>query len=274
MCRNHFSLGILSVAILGMLIPLVGCEFDPEDVEEEGILDVGQVTHAYQYPYVVETRVGPKSGTGDDAPSFVTCASGYTLTGCDCHSPWFSCDGAYTSGSTCVAFNRNGGAGVYAVAQCMRINGIIAATSDRWSARSGGGDDNPTSVACPTNMTLTGCSCYSPWAACDGAKPSVVGGLETCTAYNDGGSGVYAIARCTDLGATYHSYKTGSKSATGDDAASSISCSSGYSLTGCACYSPWDSCDGARASGVDTCTAYNKNGGNGVYAQAICVSIK
>ena len=38
------------------------------------------------------------------------------------------------------------------------------------------------------------------WGSCDGAAPTKVDGVQTCTAYNrTGGSGVYARAVCTDF---------------------------------------------------------------------------
>ncbi len=60
------------------------------------------------------------------------------------------------------------------------------------------------------------------------------------------------------------------RSGAGDDAPASASCGVNEMLTGCTCYSPWDSCDGARATAVRTCTAYNRNGGAGVFANGIC----
>lgn len=253
------------------LVMLPACDFEQsQTLEEASVAD-----SAYQYPYRVYTALGPKSGINDDDVSAVSCPVEYTLTGCDCYSTSYSCDGAYASSAVCYAFNNGGGSGVYAVAQCLRTDGSIADTQDLASARSGIGDDNPASVSCPLDYALTSCTCYSPWASCDGAYPQTVGGLETCTAFNmAGGNGVYAQARCTALGETSSQYVAGPRSGIGNHAASSASCASGYSLTGCACYSPWASCEGARPSGTDTCTAYNKVGGNGVYARAICVSIE
>merc|ERR1711924_519445 len=65
----------------------------------------------------------------------------------------------------------------------------------------------------------------------------------------------------------------GPKSAKHDDAPSKAHCPSGSKLTGCMCWSPWESCDGAESQG-NTCTAYNSYRGNGVYATARCVKSK
>jgi hypothetical protein len=67
---------------------------------------------------------GSKSGRADDAPSYASCSSGYTLTGCTCYSPWNSCDGAKPdrAKNRCIAFNMSGGAGVYAEATCCKVH--------------------------------------------------------------------------------------------------------------------------------------------------------
>merc|ERR1719393_1066106 len=54
-----------------------------------------------------------------------------------------------------------------------------------------------------------------------------------------------------------------------DDAPTSVVCPVGTILTDCNCYSPWKSCDGAKASG-NKCTAYNGHKGQGVFAYARC----
>jgi len=61
------------------------------------------------------------------------------------------------------------------------------------------------------------------------------------------------------------------KSAKHDDAPTKAACPAGTTLTGCSCYSPWHSCDGAKADS-NTCVAFNKSGGNGVFAHAVCLS--
>ncbi|CAE8674203.1 unnamed protein product [Polarella glacialis] len=207
-----------------------------------------------------------KSGSKDDSPTSASCPSGTVLTGCVCYSPWSACDGAKSSGNTCTAYN-NGGSGVYAQARCASLPGA-SKWSEVLSGKSGSKDDNPTSASCPSGTVLTGCTCYSPWKGCDGAKSSG----NTCTAYNNGGSGVYAQARCGSIpGASKWSEVLSGKSGGKDDNPTSAACPTGTYLTGCTCYSPWNACDGAKASG-NTCTAYN-NGGSGVYAQARCGAI-
>jgi len=77
----------------------------------------------------------------------------------------------------------------------------------------------------------------------------------------------YAELMCVDT--------QGPISGRSDDAPSVASCPSDYTLTGCTCYSPWDSCDGARPNNTNNiCTAYNKNNGAGVFAEATCCLIK
>ncbi|RKZ93177.1 MAG: hypothetical protein DRR19_01925 [Candidatus Parabeggiatoa sp. nov. 1] len=67
---------------------------------------------------------GSKSGRADDAPSYASCPSGYTLTGCTCQSPWNSCDGAKPdrANNRCIAYNKSGGAGVFAEATCCKVH--------------------------------------------------------------------------------------------------------------------------------------------------------
>nr|VFJ44460.1 MAG: hypothetical protein BECKFM1743C_GA0114222_1001113 [Candidatus Kentron sp. FM]VFJ53263.1 MAG: hypothetical protein BECKFM1743A_GA0114220_101127 [Candidatus Kentron sp. FM]VFK10092.1 MAG: hypothetical protein BECKFM1743B_GA0114221_101297 [Candidatus Kentron sp. FM] len=68
----------------------------------------------------------------------------------------------------------------------------------------------------------------------------------------------------------------GDISASSDDSPSYAYCSSEYTLTGCACYNPWDGCgDGAKPDITNNrCVAYNSASGIGVYAQAICCKIE
>jgi len=143
----------------------------------------------------MQNHHGPKSGNWDDAPSKVTCPSGTSLTGCTCYSPYDNCDGAAFVGNTCIAFNSWRGPGVYAQARCGVIPGASGWTQVM-SGRSGRNDDAQAKASCPAGKTLTGCTCYSPWHACDGAQPSG----NTCVAFNKGGgAGVYAYARCASI---------------------------------------------------------------------------
>jgi hypothetical protein len=63
--------------------------------------------------------------------------------------------------------------------------------------RSGKSDDSPSYAVCPDGYTLTGCSCHSPWDACDGAKPDFAN--NQCVAYNNDGKGVSAYAICCKI---------------------------------------------------------------------------
>ena len=65
-------------------------------------------------------------------------------------------------------------------------------------------------------------------------------------------------------------------SATADDSPSYAICPNGYTLTGCTCYSPWNSCDGAYSEITkNQCDAFaNGHSGGSVYASAICCKIQ
>lgn len=208
-----------------------------------------------------------RSGKGDDNETRAVCPTGFILTDCECYSPWYSCDGARPLDSrTCSAFNGSGGEGVYARARCVKITGF-----SNWKhvqgSRSGTSDDAPSYATCPSGYTLTGCSCHSPWKSCDGAKFQG----NSCIAYNKkGGKGVNANAICGKFSKTGSRIVLSGKSGTSDDAPVTATCPSGYSITGCTCHSPWLSCDGAKHVDDNKCTAYNKNGGSGVFASAQC----
>ena len=63
---------------------------------------------------------GSLSGKADDAQSIAQCPANTILVSCSCYSPFDSCgDGAKPYANNCVAFNRLGGAGVYAQALCL-----------------------------------------------------------------------------------------------------------------------------------------------------------
>lgn len=269
MVAKHGGNGVFRARALGASIvswcvcTATGCGSSSDEA-------VDQAVQSLQAPYAEVTEVGPRSAKVDDAVSQAVCPDGYTLTGCDCYSPWGACDGAYAAASVCNAFNRANGSGVYAVAQCTYlINSFVPATRAE-SAKSGTSGSSSTSVACQSGWTLTGCSCYSPWAACDGAR---IEGTGTCRADNkEGGKGVYAEALCLQLGETGQSPVLGALSGTADDAESRATCPADHILTGCTCFSASASCDGAYADGLE-CVAFNRAGGVGVRAQAMCVQI-
>ncbi len=92
-----------------------------------------------------------------------------------------------------------------------------------------------------------------------------------------GSGATRAIEVAVAAGALSCESKEGAESAAADDSPSVASCSVGYSLTGCSCYSTWiQYCDGAKPNiAANSCTAYKSNAGgaNGVYAEAICCKI-
>lgn len=257
-----------SSIFLWVLCTATGCGSESDEPVDEAV-------RSLQAPYDEATQVGPRSARSDDAISEAVCPTGYTMTGCDCYSPWRACDGAYGESGVCRAFNKASGSGVYAVAQCVNFLDNPVPTFRRESLKSETSGSSSTSVACPIPFTtLTGCSCYSPWASCDGARIVAPG---TCRADNkEGGHGVYAEAICTllaDTNQTGQSPVLGAVSGTADDAESRATCPDDHILTGCTCFSANASCDGAKADGRD-CVAYNKAGGSGVQAQAICFRVE
>lgn len=224
-------------------------------------------------PEWVEVLSEHWSATKDDSPASATCADGYTLTGCTCYSPWIGCDGVEPKDNGCTAYanGKHSNGKVKAQARCGLTDGPTLAGSSDWtvvkSDKSAKHDDAPTTAECPSGTTLTDCSCHSYWNTCDGAKPDG----NKCTAYNSGDSGgAFALARCGKVSGTTSHVKS-EKSAKHDDAPTKAACPAGTTLTGCSCYSPWHSCDGAKADS-NTCVAFNKSGGNGVFAHAVCLS--
>lgn len=246
-----------------------GCSAEAAD-EAVGQVEQGWV-FSRQSPYRENSVIGPRSAQFDDAGSAVSCPTGWKMSGCDCLSPWASCDGAYARDQVCYAFNKGGGAGVYAVAQCLLFDTIKMKATTPESPRSGTSATSWTSVSCDAGSTLTGCSCHSPWAACEGAT---VVGTNTCRADNkSGGRGVYAEAICLEIGETSSAQVRGPLSDTTDDASSVVTCPDEHVLTGCSCYSETASCDGAEIQELN-CRAFNRSGGAGVQAQAMCVQMR
>lgn len=258
---------VLSACIVSWCVYAVGgCSADAGSDEA-----VERVVSSLQAPYSEQTRVGHRSGQTDDATSEVSCHAYQTLTGCDCFSPWAACDGAYIAGDVCYAFNKGRGQGVYAMAQCTDFEGRRVESVAVQSTISGTSGSSSTTVSCDPGWTLTGCACYSPWAACDGA--SIVGS-DTCQADNKaGGRGVYAEAVCLNLGETTQATLLGPRSDTFDDAASEVECPADHVLTACSCYSVDGSCDGANIGEGGVCIAWNRSRGSGVQAQARCVQV-
>ena len=65
---------------------------------------------------------GSKSGTTDDAPSYASCPSDYTLMGCECNSSGKRCKAAKPdhANNRCIAYNNAGRTGAYAKATCCK----------------------------------------------------------------------------------------------------------------------------------------------------------
>jgi hypothetical protein len=209
--------------------------------------------------------------TKDDAKAIARCPKGTLLTGCACHSPWKGCDGSVPSGNHCTAYKGSSGGKARAWARCAYLKGkSLRDFKTVASAYSGTRDDQTTTAKCPRGYTITGCSCHSWWKGCDGA--TIKG--NACVAHKGAKGGkVKAHATCAK-GLGGYKWKTirGKKSGKADDAPSRVKCPGGSKLTGCMCWSPWQSCDGAEGKG-DTCTAYNSFHGNGVFATARCVYV-
>jgi len=213
--------------------------------------------------------VSADSSHADDATVSVSCDEGFILTGCECHSWWDTCDGAYAvDGTTCTAHNGGGNA---ATAQ-----GICAVYPDKTPADvtvvkgpQVEGDDVVSSASCPAGSQLTGCSCESFWKNCDGARFTG----ETCEALAGGGGGAWAEAHASCVAGDYtYMNVAGARSAAADDHTSDATCPEGFKLTGCTCHSWWKSCDGSMTEG-NTCKAYESGGGHGVEAHARCVKV-
>lgn len=101
---------------------------------------------------------------------------------------WYRSDGQVFMGHDDNFYIRNYNNGKY-----VHFTDQSFDTVDLTSAQSGNRDDDPTSVACPTDYTLTGCSCYSPWRGCsDGGYTEG----NKCIAKSNGDSPVFAKARC------------------------------------------------------------------------------
>lgn len=208
-----------------------------------------------------------KSGHHDGDSVEISCPTDYTMTDCQCFSPWKDCEGAMIVGNKCRAIN-GGSKGVYARARCLKG---ITSISTQISKKSGHHDDDKASTTCPSGTHLIGCTCQSSGGSCDGAKPSE----NTCTAQNGlGGKGVYARAVCAVIPeAIFKQVDSEKPSSKNDDARATATCPQDYILTGCSCRSPHKNCDGAFYDGQRVCRAQAGNRGYEVTAHAICVKL-
>merc|ERR1719453_2338826 len=129
---------------------------------------------------------------------------------------------------SCQAYGDN----TWADAMCAKVP-ARAIMKEVTSGKTGSGDDNTAYVTCPsTHPTMTSCACDRE--TCDGAYIQKVSGTDRC-----------------------HAYNASSQSGGNDDDQSKVTCPSGTTLTGCACYSPWIKCENAHANGNE-CIAYNR----------------
>jgi len=141
-------------------------------------------------------------------------------------------------------------------------------------SKSASQDDAESTSTCGSGWTLTACRCQRG-AACDG---TYISWGTTCRAFNGVHQGG-AIAEAECVRNTMASSSTSTAALAVSDVASSgwntnpsVSCPSGYTLTGCSCYSPWRGCttnnDGAQGTiNGNTCSVQ----GSSVQANARCV---
>ena len=242
------------------------------------------------------------SSNAENAFTEVSCAAGKSMTDCNCWSPWEGCDGATVVDGKCRAHAGPTPVGVFAIATCVTMaNGFPATTLAVESERSLATAGAIVDAICPTDMLLTGCMCHSFWASCGGYLFTTGGGgatygnpfQHTCRAQHGGGDGgVMATAICTRPGSPTTTTSTtttitttfvgsgmlpeiitvvGVRSAPFDDAWSEATCPGGWTLTGCMCASPGGGvdCDGSFPV-MNSCKAFNKQGGAGVIAHARC----
>jgi hypothetical protein len=141
-------------------------------------------------------------------------------------------------------------------------------------SKSASQDDAQSTATCGSGWTLLACRCQRG-AACDG---TYISWGTTCRAVNGiHQGGAIAEAECVRNTMAFSSTSTAAL-AVSDVASSgwntnpSVSCLSGYTLTGCSCYSPWRGCttknDGAQGTmNGNTCSVQ----GSKCTANARCV---
>ena len=231
------------------------------------------------------TQISSKSASYDDATTSVSCPSGYTLTGCTGYTSFKNFDGSWSSGNSCFAKNGEGGDGVWAYARCCPIS---ASCNDVRSSRSDSDDDDTAVSKCEDGYTLTGCTVDTSWASMDGCHPgynfeagkNAPGELlstgDVCLGYTNGYRYVFSTAKCCSGNNGYALQCRqiwGSQSGTSNDDSSSVSCPSGYFMSGCSVMTHWGNINGAKFStSGNTCYGYNGEYGKGVWAVGICCS--
>lgn len=138
-----------------------------------------------------------------------------------------------------------------------------------WTVIKSNRSNSIATAECPSNTTLTGCTCHSS-LSCEGATFE----KNKCLAYNFArGTGVWAYARCGHIPQSSNWTVVRSiQSDTSANANITAKCPIGMSLTGCTCHSTMRSCNGALMIG-NICVAFNRRLGNGVRAIARCVKV-
>merc|ERR1712187_675021 len=187
----------------------------------------------------------------------------------------------------CIAYNKNGGKGVYAVATCGHFTHSsnwhvrskpMSSTEYEWEAR----------ASCDEGTEVVGCTCQSDDFSCLGSEISG----RVCKAFTavPGKTRSTAHARCATIHGAEHpdnwKNRNGAKSASCNGCTSTAYCKAeqGEVLTQCMCKSATVagkreamSCNGVQQTDEDSngqvsiqCTAQNRDGGGGVYAIARC----
>jgi len=209
------------------------------------------------------------SSSSAQATATAVCPTGSVITGCSCWSEDNSCQSGATASVTanggtgsCTATNWVGG--VYAVARCM-LDGAASSTTTVTSVATTTADDAFASADCSSGK-LSDCLCADTTASCDGVQSD--SNLNRCTVFNDGSSGgmSYAQALCASFNSLISSTSVITTEYSSPAFLATVNVVSwavypGTVLTGCNCYSAWDSCSGARPSG-NVCTIACKAGGN------------
>merc|ERR1712187_296435 len=185
----------------------------------------------------------------------------------------------------CIAYNKNGGKGVYAVATCGHFthssnwhvrSKAMSSTEYEWEAR----------ASCDEGTEVVGCTCQSDDFSCLGSEIS--GGVCKVFTASPGKTRSTAHARCATIGGAEHpdNWRTikSLKSGNCNSCTSTAVCNSmqGEFLTQCMCSSYMAtgktmSCNGviqqdSNLNGQTSiqCIAQNRDGGVGVYAIARC----
>ncbi|XP_077990235.1 uncharacterized protein LOC144444621 [Glandiceps talaboti] len=245
------------------------------------------------------SRWSEKSEFGDDVQIEVECEEDEVMTSCNSvtldERSHGSRDGdrivQYTSKPKCVAQNGAGGRGVYAVARCCKWSELECYYFDSvW--KSGVEDDAVTEAMCENNLNSIptqplGCMAHTYWQWLDGARPwshssDIESNRQTgfqkngCVAQNGiYGHGVWAEAACCSAPGLQCQQIYSDRSDGVSFAEATVSCESGWTMTGCSVFTYWGMTDGAYITD-GTCKAINGGQGSmgnntrGVWAVAIC----